>query len=69
MERKTVVVISIILLHVSCLHGQEMKIKGFFDFNASYKDNKSSVALGEQDLFITSELSDRFSFLGAFPEC
>jgi hypothetical protein len=31
---------------------------------ASLQKEKVSFALGEQDLFITSELSDRFSFLG-----
>jgi hypothetical protein len=39
-------------------------IKGFVDVKATFEKNKLSFGLGEQDLFITSELSDRFSFLG-----
>jgi hypothetical protein len=34
------------------------------DLSTSLEDNKVSFGFGEQDLFITSELSDRFSFLG-----
>jgi hypothetical protein len=36
----------------------------FMDLSTSLEDNKVSFGFGEQDLFITSELSDRFSFLG-----
>ena len=42
----------------------QTQIKGFVDVNAAYADNKFSFNLGEQDLFITSEISDRMSFLG-----
>jgi len=34
------------------------------DLSTFLQDDKVSFGLGEQDLFITSELSDRFSFLG-----
>lgn len=40
------------------------QIRGFVDVSATYSDDKVSFGLGEQDLFITSDLNDRFSFLG-----
>ncbi|HRG57788.1 MAG TPA: hypothetical protein PK323_02465 [Bacteroidia bacterium] len=40
------------------------QIKGFVDVLGSYQKEKGSFSLGEQDLFITSDLSDRVSFLG-----
>jgi hypothetical protein len=43
---------------------QSTLIKGFVDVNTIYQNQKLSFNLGEQDLFITSELNDRFSFLG-----
>jgi hypothetical protein len=43
---------------------QNTHIRGFMDIDASYVDKKVSFGFGEQDLFITSQLSDRFSFLG-----
>jgi hypothetical protein len=43
---------------------QNTQIKGFIDALTTVQDSKTSFALGEQDLFITSELNDRFSFLG-----
>lgn len=43
---------------------QSTLIKGFVDVNTIYEKQKLSFNLGEQDLFITSELNDRFSFLG-----
>ncbi len=42
---------------------QNTTIKGFADVLASY-DKKASFGFDEQDLFITSQLNDRFSFLG-----
>src|ERR1700750_2894058 len=42
---------------------QNTTIKGFADVLASY-DKKVSFGFDEQDLFITSQLNDRFSFLG-----
>jgi hypothetical protein len=46
--------------------GQETQIRGFAEVLSSYSGatKKVSFGLGEQDLFITSELTDRFSFLG-----
>ena len=45
---------------------QETQIRGFVNFDAAYRADNDRVnfSLGEQDLFITSELSDRISFLG-----
>jgi hypothetical protein len=42
---------------------QNTTIKGFADVLASY-NKKASFGFDEQDLFITSQLNDRFSFLG-----
>jgi hypothetical protein len=52
-----------ILLSAS-LFSQTTSIKGFVEARATLEKGKVSFGLGEQDLFITSELSDRFSFLG-----
>lgn len=46
------------------VHGQNTNIRGFADVLTTYEKKKLSFSLGEQDLFITSRLSDRFSFLG-----
>lgn len=43
---------------------QDTQIKGFVDFLTTYSNKKVSFGFGEQDLFITSVLSDRISFLG-----
>lgn len=43
---------------------QNTHIRGFMEVDASYMDKKMSFGFGEQDLFITSQLTDRFSFLG-----
>ena len=43
---------------------QTTQIRGFIDGLVSYQKNKASFSIGEQDLFITSELHDRISFLG-----
>ncbi|MDB5246229.1 MAG: hypothetical protein JWQ40_623 [Segetibacter sp.] len=44
--------------------GQRTVIRGFVDAYASSQNGKFGFGLGEQDLFITSELNDRISFLG-----
>ena len=48
------------------VYAQETSIKGFVAAGINYKaeGDNLSFGYGEQDLFITSELSDRFSFLG-----
>lgn len=59
-----------LIVVVFCIHTpgkifcQNTIIKGFVDALATYNKDKLSFSFGEQDLFITSELSDRISFLG-----
>ncbi|GAA4411531.1 hypothetical protein GCM10023187_37550 [Nibrella viscosa] len=54
-----------LLLSVACSsQAQRTQIRGFFDFVTAYQNNRVDFTLGEQTLFITSELNDRFSFLG-----
>lgn len=43
---------------------QNTHIGGFIELDASYADKIMSFGFGEQDLFITSQITDRFSFLG-----
>lgn len=43
--------------------GQSTEIRGFMDVTAGY-NKKTSFGFGEQDLFITSAINDRISFLG-----
>jgi hypothetical protein len=54
--------LSLFVIH-ECL-AQQTQIRGFADVVTSFEKNKVSFSLGEQDLFITSEISDRFTFLG-----
>lgn len=42
----------------------QTQIKGFLAADASLSNNKLSFGFGEQDLFITSEVTDKISFLG-----
>ncbi|MHA6248204.1 hypothetical protein ACXYMU_09735 [Pontibacter sp. CAU 1760] len=48
----------------SAIGQSNTQIRGFVDVSATYNDQRLSFGLGEQDLFITSDISDRFSFLG-----
>ncbi len=43
---------------------QTTQIKGFVDVSTTFQNNKVSFGFGEQDLFITSVISDKISFLG-----
>lgn len=43
---------------------QNTQIKGFIDALVTHEKSKLSFGFGEQDLFITSEVTDRLSFLG-----
>lgn len=43
---------------------QNTHIRGFMDLDISHENGKVNFGFGEQDLFITSQLNDRFSFLG-----
>jgi hypothetical protein len=53
-----------VLLIYSNASAQETQIRGFADFGTSYTNEQVNFTLGEQDLFITSDISDRLSFLG-----
>jgi hypothetical protein len=64
MKKCVVIFLVIVFYQIQSLHAQSTIIKGFVDVNTIFKDDKTSFNLGEQDLFITSELNDRFSFLG-----
>jgi hypothetical protein len=67
-RRRNILLLSAIFLHslfVPALSvGQSTQIRGFVDVLSTFQKGKLSFGLGEQDLFITSEISDRFSFLG-----
>ena len=56
-------IISFCLSFSTPVFSQNTTIKGFADVLTSY-DKKASFGFDEQDLFITSQLNDRFSFLG-----
>lgn len=43
---------------------QETQIMGFVAGEMFYEDDQLNFGIGEQDLFITSQLNDNFSFLG-----
>lgn len=53
-----------VLLIYSNASAQETQIRGFADFGTNYSNEQVNFTLGEQDLFITSDISDRLSFLG-----
>ena len=57
---------AILLLSFSFLHtaAQKTQIRGFVDALVSYRNDQLDFSFGEQDLFITSEITDRLSFLG-----
>jgi hypothetical protein len=46
------------------LSAQNTQIRGFIDALTTHDKGKISFGFGEQDLFITSDLNDRLSFLG-----
>jgi hypothetical protein len=55
----------ILLLSLSdSIFSQDTKIRGFIDINTLVENDDLSFQIGEYDLFITSELNDRISFLG-----
>jgi len=67
-NRSQAIIFPFILLAWLCsstiLFGQTTQIRGFVDAGVSVQKNKVSFGINEQDLFITSQLNDRFSFLG-----
>ncbi|MBC6608818.1 hypothetical protein H8B13_18480 [Hymenobacter sp. BT188] len=60
----TFFVVGLLLGWAHPLAAQRTQIRGFVDTYASYQQGKVSFGLGEQDLFITSEITPRLSFLG-----
>ena len=60
----TVILLAGCIFSLKKMEAQSTQIRGFVDVYARLQDSKVSFGLGEQDLFITSELNDRFSFLG-----
>lgn len=52
------------LLPCMVLKAQDTQILGFVAGEAFYQDDQLNFGFGEQDLFITSQLNDNFSFLG-----
>jgi hypothetical protein len=69
MPLKTAVFLKLLFVFLSMLFSrqagaQNTQIRGFADVNAGVGSNGLSYSLGEQDLFITSSISDRLSFLG-----
>ena len=66
-KRKVASCLASVLLFLSIyspVAAQRTQIRGFVDVLSSVQDGKVSFGFGEQDLFITSELNDRISFLG-----
>lgn len=43
---------------------QNTQIRGFLDVTGGYVNKKATFGFGEQDLYITSAINDRISFLG-----
>ena len=56
--------IGLILCTAQQAAAQRTQIRGFVDVVSYYQNGKLNFGLGEQDLFITSEISPRLSFLG-----
>ena len=67
MKKKLTIAFPLLLFFLfsqKTLQAQSTQIRGFADVNTTYQNKKLSFGLGEQDLFITSEINDRLSFLG-----
>lgn len=66
--RKAAFVVSAILTLILCSTqrsaAQRTQIRGFVDASAYVQNGRLNFGLGEQDLFITSEITQRLSFLG-----
>jgi hypothetical protein len=60
----TIILLTTLILRQGHAQIHNTQIRGFVDVNTSFQQDKGAFSLGEQDLFITSELSDRVSFLG-----
>jgi hypothetical protein len=64
MKIKLLFTICLFFFIVALSFGQSTQIRGFVDVTGAYYDDKGTFGFGEQDLFITSAISDRISFLG-----
>ncbi len=68
MKKTKAIIFPFFLLACFCpstvLLSQNTQIRGFIDVLSGAEKGKMSFGLGEQDIFITSELNDRFTFLG-----
>ena len=60
----TLLIVGLTLCSVHQSFAQRTQIRGFVDALTYYQAGKLNFGLGEQDLFITSELNERLSFLG-----
>jgi hypothetical protein len=56
--------ISLLLGSAQRSAAQRTQIRGFVDVSSYYQRGKLNFGFGEQDLFITSEITQRLSFLG-----
>lgn len=63
---KFILIVWVVLEATFCVEvcAQDTKIRGFVDVGADVRNDKVNFELGEYDLFITSELNDRLTFLG-----
>ena len=59
-----IILLPIILNFNSALLAQDTRIRGFMDVGMNFEDDQLNFDLGEYDLFITSDLNDRLTFLG-----
>jgi hypothetical protein len=57
-------IVGLLLLSMQHSAAQRTQIRGFVDASTYYRNGKLNFSLGEQDLFITSEITQRLSFLG-----
>jgi hypothetical protein len=58
------IIISLLLGPLHRIRAQRTQIRGFADAYSYYQGGKVNFSFGEQDLFITSEITERLSFLG-----
>lgn len=56
--------VGLVLCSIQKTAAQRTQIRGFIDIFTSYQKGGLNFGLGEQDLFITSEITERLSFLG-----
>jgi hypothetical protein len=64
MKSGILAVVFILSLVVSPALAQNTQIRGFADLVFAANEDRTTFGFGEWDLFITSQLNDRFSFLG-----